>query len=191
MIILFGVVGSGKSEQAKRLVEKIHCPYISTSRLIRERSNPEWENLMSAGHLLPDDAIFSLLEPVLEKIDARHQEFILDGAPRSVGQAQWVVQKLKSGQLTSTAIFHLQVSKETTMERLLQRGREDDKVDIIAERFNQYENVTQPVLDYLRSSGIQIDEIDGEWSADVVERQIWRVLEDRIQNVQSSSFNAQ
>lgn len=179
MIIIFGVVGSGKTEQAKRLIEKLHCPYISTSRLIREKSNPEWENLMSVGHLLPDDAIFSLLEPVLEKIDGSGQEFILDGAPRSVGQAEWLVKKIQAKQLTPTAIFHLQVSKETTMERLLARGREDDKVDIIAERFNQYENITRPVLDYLRTHNVQIDEIDGEWSADVVERQIWKVLENK------------
>ena len=180
MIILFGVVGSGKSEQAKRLVEKLHCPYISTSRLIRGKNNPEWENMMSSGVLLPDADVIALLEAVLEKIDASKQEFILDGAPRSVGQADWLVKKIQSKQLSPTAIFHLQVSKETTMERLLQRGREDDKVDIIAERFNQYETITRPVLEYLAKNDAVISEIDGEWSADVVERQIWKVLEDKL-----------
>ena len=179
MIILFGVVGSGKSEQAKRLIEKLHCPYISTSRLIREKQNPVWENLMAARTLLPDADVLGLLEPVMEKLDAAHAELILDGAPRSVGQAEWLIGKIKSGQIKFTAIFHLQVSKETTMERLLSRGREDDKVDIIGERFNQYENITIPVLDYLRQNGITVYEIDGEWSTDVVERQVWKILEEK------------
>jgi adenylate kinase len=179
MIILFGVVGSGKSEQAKRLVEKLHCPYISTSRLIREKQNPEWENMVAAGTLLPDADVLGLLEPVLDKLDAAHAEMILDGAPRSVGQAQWLINKIKAGQVKYTATFHLQVSQETTMQRLLARGREDDKVDIIAERFSQYENITRPVLDYLRQSGVTVYEIDGEWSTDVVERQVWKILEEK------------
>jgi adenylate kinase family enzyme len=65
------------------------------------------------------------------------------------------------------------------MQRLLARGREDDKVDIIAERFSQYENVTRPVLDYLSQNGIKVYEIDGEWSTDVVERQVWKILEEK------------
>jgi adenylate kinase family enzyme len=47
MIILFGVVGSGKSEQARRLVAKIKCPYISTSDLLRENLTPQVEGLLS------------------------------------------------------------------------------------------------------------------------------------------------
>jgi adenylate kinase len=184
MIILFGVVGSGKTEQANRLQEKLHCPYISTSRLIREKENPEWTNLVSAGVLLKDADILPLLEPVLEKIEAANAECLLDGAPRSLGQAEWLVQKIKSGQIKFTAIIHLQVSKETTMERLLKRGREDDKVDIIAERFNQYEAITRPVLEYLAKEGLKITEIDGEWSADVVERQIWHALGDQLHETQ-------
>ncbi|HEX5394866.1 MAG TPA: nucleoside monophosphate kinase [Candidatus Saccharimonadales bacterium] len=179
MIILFGVVGSGKSEQAKRLIEKLHCPYISTSRLIREQQNPVWENLMAAGTLLSDTDVLGLLEPVLEKLDAAKSELILDGAPRSVGQAEWLINKIKAGRIKYTATFHLQVSQETTMQRLLARGREDDKVDIIAERFSQYESITRPVLDYLAQNGFKPYEIDGEWSTDVVERQIWKILEEK------------
>lgn len=180
MIILLGVVGSGKSEQAKRLVAKLHCPYISTSYLIREKQNPQWEAMMMIGKLLPDEDIISLLEPELQKIDAARHEFILDGAPRSIGQAQWLYDKVQTGKLRLTAVIQLNVSKETTMYRLLKRGRDDDKREIISERFRQYEEISTPVLDFLKNHGWQIHEVDGEWSADVVEREIWQILKDKF-----------
>ncbi|MBI2285469.1 nucleoside monophosphate kinase [Candidatus Saccharibacteria bacterium] len=181
MIVLFGVVGSGKSEQASRLVAKLGCPYITTSRLIRDRANPQWQELIMAGKLLPDEAVLSILEPELAKIDAANKEFILDGAPRSIGQAEWLIGKIKNGEVKLTAIIHLVVSRRTAMERLLKRGREDDEEDIVSERFRQFDSVTTPVLNYLRSQNFTVNEVDGEWSSDVVERQIWAVLEGKVE----------
>ena len=180
MIILFGVVGSGKSEQAKRLVAKLGCPYVSTSDLIRQKSNPRWEALMIIGKLLSDEDAVSLIEPELARIDAAHKEFILDGAPRSVGQAEWLMKKVDTEQLKLTAIIHLIVSNETTLARLLRRGRKDDMKEIISERFRQYEEVTTPVLDYLRQHGFQVHEVDGSLSIDEVEKQIWEILKDKL-----------
>ena len=181
MIILFGVVGSGKSEQAKRLVARINCPYISTSRLIREKRDPQWEAIMMMGKLLSDQEIISLIEPELNKIDAQHKEFILDGAPRSITQAQWLLKLVEAGKLKLTSIIYLKVSKEITVQRLLKRGREDDKEEIISERFRQYEEVTTPVLDYLRQHGFEVNEVDGSLSIDEVEEQIWGILKDKIE----------
>ena len=181
MIILFGVVGSGKSEQAKRLISRLSCPYISTSLLIRQQRNPRWEAVMMMGKLLSDQEIISLIEPELNKIDAQHKEFILDGAPRSITQAQWLLNKVETGKLKLTAIIYLKVSKEITVQRLLKRGRDDDKEEIISERFRQYEEITTPVLYYLRKHGLQIHEVDGSLSIDEVEKQIWEVLKGKIE----------
>lgn len=180
MIILFGSVGSGKSEQSNRLVKKLHCPHISTSALLREHHNPEWEKLMLAGKLVPDQVIFDLLEAEFKKMHIESQEFILDGAPRSVAQAEWLDGKIKAGGVKLTAIFHLQVSKETTLKRMLSRGREDDTEEVIAERFKQYQDVTNPVLECLVQKGYAVYDIDGEWPLDIVEKQIWNILKDKV-----------
>ena len=180
MIILFGVVGSGKSEQAKRLVAKLRCPHISTSHLISQKANPQWDKLIMAGSLLADEDVFSILAPELERIDAAHKEFILDGAPRSIGQAEWLDQKIKDGKVKFTAIIHLDVSKEAVTKRLLKRGRDDDQEHIIARRFEQYDNLTTPVLDYFRSHGYAVNEVDGSYSIDEVENQIWQILKDKV-----------
>lgn len=181
MIILFGIVGSGKSEQAKQLVSKLGCPHISTSRLLREKSNPDWDSLIMAGKLVPDEDIFSLLEPEFEKIDAGHKEFILDGAPRSIGQAKWIVEKIRSGQLKLTDIVYLRVPRELVVQRLLARRRSDDQEHIISNRFKEYDNITTPVLDYLRSQGYKINQIDGRGTIDEVEKQIWEILKDKVE----------
>lgn len=181
MIILFGVVGSGKSEQANRLEIKLNCPHVTVSQLIRQQENQEWDALMQAGKLVPDDAVLKLLEAELKRINAKNHEFILDGAPRSIPQAEWLSGKINTGELNLTAIIHLKVSKETTLIRLLRRGRQDDTEEVITERFKQYDAVTTPVLNFLREEqGYEIYDIDGEWSSDVVEKQIWKILEGKI-----------
>ncbi len=177
---MFGVVGSGKSEQAKRLVDKLKIPHISTSQLLRNEGKPEWYQLMIAGKLVPDEDVTAVLDAAFKRINAAKEEFILDGAPRSIVQAQWLDSKIKNGLVKLTTIIHLKVSRETTIARMLKRGREDDTEMVISERFKQYEDKTIPVLDYLRGQGYEILDIDGEWSADVVERQIWLALEGKL-----------
>lgn len=180
MIILFGVVGSGKSEQAKRMVARLNCPHISTSQLLRDGAKQHWQQLMLRGKLVRDEDVIGLLESEFKKIGAGSQEFILDGAPRSIGQAGWLVGKIKADEVKLTAIIHLNVSRETTLARMLKRGRDDDTEEVISERFRQYEAITNPVLDYLRSQGLQVIEIDGERSADEVEREVWKALEGKL-----------
>ena len=177
MIVLFGVVGSGKSEQATRLMARYKIPHISTSKILRDNADPQHQALILAGRLVPDNETLELLEKELKIINAKNNEFILDGAPRSVPQAKWLDQKIKNGELKLTVIIHLQVSKEVVLERLLARGRDDDKEDIIIQRFEQYDNITTPVLEYLKSVGYHIHEIDGEKSPDEVEQQIDTVLD--------------
>lgn len=176
MIILFGVVGSGKSEQAKRLLAELNCPYISTSHLLREHLTPEHHAKMMAGKLVADKDIFTLLEPALKAAQADKQECILDGAPRSIGQAKWLISKIEAGQVKLTAIIHLKVSKEVVLGRLHARHREDDQDEIIEQRFKQYDRITDPVLAYLRQQGYKVDEVDGEQPPDAVQADIKQVL---------------
>jgi adenylate kinase len=176
MIILFGVVGSGKSEQARRLVAKIKCPYISTSDLLRENLTPQVEETMLAGRLISDDYILSLLDPALKSAGADTQECILDGAPRTIIQADWLIDKVKSKEVKLTSIIHLRVTKKVVLERLRQRSRQDDKEEVIAQRLKDYEQITTPVLDYLRQAGFTVNEIDGKRTPEQIENDIAKLL---------------
>jgi adenylate kinase len=114
MIILFGIAGSGKGTQAEILSKRLNCPTLSSGEVLRQnKNNPKILDALSAGKLVDDEIIMSLLEDELTKIHADTQEFVLDGTPRSINQAQWLVDKIKNGKLHLTAIININLSMET------------------------------------------------------------------------------
>lgn len=172
MIIIMGAIGSGKSEQASRLAEKLGCPRISTSKLLRDNLTPEREAKMRAGELVNDREVLGLLSVELTKIEADKKECVLDGAPRSVEQAKWLKSKFDSGEVRLTAIIKLNVSKECVLERLQKRAREDDREDIILRRLADYEAITTPVIDYFRQNEVKVSEVNGELGLDEVQQAV-------------------
>lgn len=177
MIVLFGAIGSGKTEQGKRLAKHLNCPQISTSQLLRANSDPHHLQQIAEGTLVSDKDVLALLEPELKKVDANKNEFILDGSPRSTIQAKWIVNKIETGEIKFTAIIYLKVPAQTVIERLIKRGRVDDKEDIIRHRLEEYEKITTPVLGYLEEQGYKVDEVDGSPPPDQVEQNIKDILE--------------
>ena len=43
------------------------------------------------------------------------------------------------------------------MQRLLARGREDDKADVIKERLREYDEDTEPLIDHYRDVLVEVD----------------------------------
>ena len=174
MIILMGSVGSGKTEQGSRLQRRLKCPKISTSQLLREQH--KWDSHIKEGRLVDDQEVISVLEPVLLQTQRESEEFILDGAPRSLAQAQWLVSLIASKQLRLTAVINLKVSDETVYKRLSKRGREDDRIEVIKKRLTDYHDITNPVLEFFNHSGIKVHEVNGELPQDEVEVQLIKIL---------------
>lgn len=179
MIIIMGSVGSGKSEQTARLARDLGLASITTSNLLRKHLTPEREAVMKAGGLVDDQEIIELVEPELENFRKSGHDFILDGFPRSIPQAEWLVEQIKSGDIRFKAIIKLNVSEEVVLKRMLNRGRDDDKKEVILNRLDAYHQVTVPVVAYLRRQGIAIDDIDGEANPDEVEAAIKKVLDSK------------
>ncbi|HEU5004928.1 MAG TPA: nucleoside monophosphate kinase [Candidatus Saccharimonadales bacterium] len=177
MIIIMGSVGSGKSEQTARLAARLFIPRISTSNLLRRELTPEREAKMRAGDLVDDQEVIDIVEPALQQLESSSTDFILDGFPRSVPQAEWLVKKVKSGKIKLGAIIKLDVSGDVVLKRMLARGRYDDKKEIILHRLETYNKITTPVIDYLRSQGLKVDEVNGENTPDAVEAAIKKILE--------------
>lgn len=177
MIILFGAIGSGKTEQGQRLAKHLSCPRISTSQLLREHSDPLYLQQIEQGTLVSDQDVLDLLGPELKGIGADKNEFILDGSPRSIGQAKWLIKAIEAGEIKFTAIIYLKVPLRTVVERLMKRGRADDKQDIIRHRLEEYAKITTPVLDCMKRAGYQVDVVDGSPPPRQVEQNIKAILE--------------
>lgn len=99
-IILMGPPGAGKGTQAKRIAECYTIPQISTGDLLREhvsKATPlglQAKDLMARGELVADELLYGMVAERLREADCA-RGFILDGFPRTAGQAGWLDEYLK------------------------------------------------------------------------------------------------
>lgn len=157
-LILFGPPGSGKGTQAERLAAKYGLVHISTGDLFRYEISNDTElgqlakSYMTAGELVPDQVTIGMLQA---KTD-RHPEakgFIFDGFPRTIPQAEALVQLLADKGQTVNALIALNVSDAEIIKRISLRGRDSGRADdldedIIRNRIQVYKEETQPVYEY-------------------------------------------
>jgi adenylate kinase len=176
MIILMGVAGSGKSMQGRLQADEHGYAWISTGEILRVLITGKRRQEMLEGKLLDDEEMIRVLGTVFEVIDTK-QEFILDGFPRTVVQADWLLKNVDEGRFPLTAVIHLNASKEVVRERLKNRGRQDDTEEAITKRFNEYEAVTVPIIDHFRQLGVHVYDIDGGNDPTTVHQEITRIID--------------
>jgi adenylate kinase len=175
MIIFMGVAGSGKSMQGRLLADREALPWLSTGEFLRMLISGEERRDMLAGKLLDDEEIITLVQKVFNVINIE-EEFVMDGFPRTEGQADWLLNQVKYGQLSLTAVVHLTASEDVVLERLLGRGRQDDHKEAIAERFREYEQAIKPILEHFKQAGIPVYDINGEQEPETVHQDIIKAL---------------
>jgi adenylate kinase len=170
-----GVAGAGKSVQGKLLADTVGLPWLSTGEFLRMLISGERRKQMLAGKLLGDQEIIALVQKMFAVIDTEH-EFVLDGFPRTLPQADWLLSQSKHGQLNITAVVHLETSEDVVKARLLDRGRLDDTEEAISERFDEYRQLTLPILTEFREAGIPVHDIDAKGSVKEIHRDIMAKL---------------
>lgn len=95
-LILLGAPGAGKGTQAEKICEKFNIPAISTGNIIRAALKNGTEMglkakaFMEAGQLVPDEVVIGIIQDRLKEDDCKNG-FILDGFPRTIPQAQALV----------------------------------------------------------------------------------------------------
>ena len=176
MIILMGVAGSGKSVQGRLLADEMALPWLSTGEFLRMLISGNKRKEMLEGKLLEDREIIKLVQKIFALIDV-HDEFILDGFPRTVSQADWLINQHKHHQLDVTAVLHLTASEDEVLGRLLKRGRQDDSKESILERFREYEDTVKPILEHFKKANVPVFDINGEKDVNRVHEDIKSALQ--------------
>lgn len=175
MILLMGIAGSGKGTQGKMLADQHGFHLISMGDVLRMYVTGEQRQRMLDGGLLDDNEIIKLVDTVLASLPDNEQ-IILDGFPRTIPQAEWLLDQVKAGRFELQAAFHLVASHDIVKQRLLARARIDDKDAAIEKRFDEYLRSTEPLLKWLTDHDIKVVDVNAERSADEVNTDIVRQL---------------
>tara|TARA_B100000029_G_scaffold512596_1_gene609687 strand:+ start:427 stop:984 length:558 start_codon:yes stop_codon:yes gene_type:complete len=181
-MVILGRQGSGKGTQAVRIAERFGVIHISTGDMLRTAVKEGTElglkakNIMDAGDLVPDTVINGIVQERLTKGDVERSGFLLDGYPRTVGQAN-ELRNLAKGNLKLA--INLEVTIEEVTKRMISRGREDDTEEAIARRLELYEAETAPLLEWFSKEGI-LSVIDGSGTEIEVYSRIVSAIEAKI-----------
>ena len=175
MIIFIGIAGSGKSTQGQLIAKELGCDWVSTGKLFREALKDTNNPSLLDGELISDSETIDIVKKNIEKY-GKETEFVLDGFPRTVGQAEWLVSQVEAGNYHLTLIVNLEASEEVVKDRLITRGRDDDKEEIIEKRFEVFERMTKPLIRIYKNSKLPLVDIDANRSAEEIHNDIIKYL---------------
>ena len=168
----------------KRQEESTHClntfaKVVTTD--IMDRNPDDWEEHFSetelnsyfaedftavSEQLLPDDVVLGIVRDRLAEADCQ-AGCLLDGFPRTTGQAEGLDQFLAVHKMPLDGAVEMRVDEEELANRMLARGRSDDKPEVIRDRLATYRAATEPLVEYYRRRRM-LETIDALGSIDEV-----------------------
>ena len=197
-LVIFGPPSAGKGTQAQKLSKQYGIPQVATGDLLRRAVADKTplglkiKSYLDQGKLGPDEVIVQLIKERVAKPDCKNG-FLLDGFPRTMGQAKElermtdidlvlsIVVDFESlveravGRRTCpkcSAVYHIKFNPpmnagicEKCGSKLIQR--DDDKEETVRNRLKVYQEQTAPLVEYYRKKGKLVD-IDGSGGIDAV-----------------------
>ncbi|CAI3937639.1 adenylate kinase [Commensalibacter papalotli (ex Botero et al. 2024)] len=122
-LVFLGPPGAGKGTQSQHLAKEYKIAQISTGDMLRAEVKAESDigklakKIMDNGELVPDDLIVSMIQKRIQVDDCKNG-FILDGFPRSLGQAEALDTMFASQNMQLDAVLSLEVDEEVLAERI-------------------------------------------------------------------------
>jgi adenylate kinase len=188
-VVLLGPPGSGKGTQAAILAGALRVPAVSTGDLFRAHVDQDTQlgrkaaAYAAAGDLVPDDITMAMVAERLEQADCR-SGYLLDGFPRTLGQAERLRAGLASRSKQLDAVLELAVDdaeliRRMSMRRVLVDGewavREDDRPETIRHRLAVYRELTVPVSDFYAAEGL-LRRVDADGDVSTVAERVRAAL---------------
>ncbi len=199
--VLVGAPASGKGTQSNFLSETYSLKPLSTGALLRSEIadgstlGMEAKKYMDAAMFVPDEVVNGIVAKWLG--ENKDCGCLLDGYPRTVAQAQTLDENLSQLSLEVDIVVYLNVSLDLIQARMLKRKacpacgettrngeqecpkcsaemivRSDDNPEAFAKRWQDYENLTVPVIEHYRAQGkvVQVDVVEEGEPEDVSAR---------------------
>jgi adenylate kinase len=179
-LVIFGRQGAGKGTQCAELSTHYGTPHISTGDMLRAAVAEGTElglaakAIMDQGGLVPDDIILGVVEQRLASPDVEASGFLLDGFPRTVAQAEALLDTV-----SVDAAIDLVVPEDVVRQRMLERGREDDTPEAIDKRLELYATETEPVIGYFAERQLLVS-VDGLGTPEQVTARLVEAIDGRL-----------
>tara|TARA_B100000768_G_scaffold48379_1_gene47178 strand:- start:573 stop:1217 length:645 start_codon:yes stop_codon:yes gene_type:complete len=179
-LILLGPPGAGKGTQADLICKFLSIPKISTGDMLREAIASESElgkrvaGVLNSGALVSDEIIGSIIVERIQQDDCKNG-FLFDGVPRTLGQANMLVDM----NVSFSHVVEIQVNDQVIIDRMSGRRfhiasgrsyhvdfnppaneglddltgdalvqREDDKPQTVTKRLDVYHEETKPLSEF-------------------------------------------
>jgi adenylate kinase len=211
-MVMLGRQGAGKGTQCVRLSRHYVVPHISTGDMLRaavREGTPlgrKAGEIMAVGGLVPDDLMIDIVDDRLDRDDTTSRGYVLDGFPRTVGQAEALAEITASRPLD--VVIDLDVAREVVLMRLASRRvcddcqanysldappkygwvcdncggdvvqRDDDTPAAIEMRLAEYETNTAPLIEWYGERSL-LEVIDGWGRTDEVTERLFTVIDKR------------
>lgn len=211
-LVLLGRQGAGKGTQCVRLSRHYVIPHISTGDMLRAavREGTEFglkaKEVMDRGELVSDEIMGGVVEERLAQDATGHKGYVLDGFPRTVGQAELLGKITVDDPLD--LVVDLVVPTDIVLERLASRRvctdcganysletppkygwvcdncggdvvqRADDTPEAIQKRLDLYERETAPLIAWYAERDLMV-EVDGLGPAEEVTHRLVAAIDAR------------
>jgi adenylate kinase len=125
-LIIFGPPGSGKGTQAEYICEQFNIKHLSTGNIFRYNISKKTDlgllakSYMDKGELVPDSVTIKLFESEIVK-DEYKNGFLLDGFPRTIAQANQLLDLFRRININIDLILNIQIDDEIIIERISKR----------------------------------------------------------------------
>jgi len=215
-LVVLGKQGAGKGTQCVRLSHHYVVPHVSTGDMLRGEVKSKTslglraQTLMDQGELIPDEMVMEMVGARLSERDTRGRGFVLDGCPRTTGQAEELDDVVHPFGLD--LVIDLEVPTTLVMKRLASRRvcvdcganystaappmvnwtcdvcggevvqREDDTEEAIQRRLDLYEAETAPLVKLYTERELLIT-INGTGSPDAVTRRVVGAIDNKRQQM--------
>ena len=212
-LIVLGKQGSGKGTQCVRISQHYGIPHISTGDMLRaavksgSALGARVQSTMEAGELVSDDIILEVMAARLAEDDAARRGFVLDGFPRTVGQADRLDEILKPSAID--VVVSLEIPTSVVVGRIAQRRtcsvcgrvyatsappkvdwtcdacggevvqREDDTEEAVTRRLALYDAQTAPLIARYATAG-RLVPVDANGSVEEVAARLLALVEARL-----------
>jgi adenylate kinase len=181
-LIILGPPGAGKGTQAVRIAQRLEIPQLSTGEMLRAEVHAgtdlgaQVKGIMETGGLAPDGMVLRIISKRIGAPDAQHG-FILDGFPRTIGQAIGLDKLLAEKRLKLDAVLEIRVAEEALLDRIMTRAKEmakegkparkDDNPETLRRRLHVYVEETAPLIDYYDGKSL-LRSVDGLLSIETI-----------------------